>query len=133
MVGVEAEFFHQLGGSAAFAKVVIYANHLNGSGLLAGQQLAYRVSQTAVQQVLFGRNHTTCFGYALQDGIVVQWLDSVDVDDFCGNAFLRKRIGGFHSGIYQMSRGDDGDILAFVQQVGLADDEGCVNRGEVGY
>ena len=131
MLGVEAILRHQCRRRATLAEQVLAVDEFDGGGDGAGEQAGHGLAETAGHVVLLGHDDGLGLRGGGEDGFLVQRLDGGHVDDLGADAFGLEGLGGLEGLPHEVAAGDDGDVLALVEDLGLADHELLVLRGEV--
>src|SRR5450759_573339 len=86
-----------------------------------GDSRAYRASETADDIVLLHGDYLAGLIGCLDDGLGVERLDGVHVDDPRTDALLLELARGFDGGHHAYTAGNNGDVTTLAHGVGLAD------------
>ena len=84
--GAEVVVGEHLVGGAALAETVVHGDVLHGRGAVQGEGLGDAVAEAAVEEVLLAGDDGAGLAGAGHDGLHVEGLDGVDVDDFAADA-----------------------------------------------
>src|SRR5580658_3361558 len=119
--GIQPVFDKQLCRCAAFAKCIVGANVFNGRRKMPGQRLCNRVAHSANHIVLFGGDSAAGLFDGSQDGLRIQRLDGMQVDELDRNAFFLEDLAGFDRFPDQVSAGKNSHIRSLGKDLGLPD------------
>ena len=92
-----------------------------GSGAFLDDDLGDGAAQTAEGAVVLTSDDGARLFDGVADGVGVDGLPRVHVDDCGGDALLFERIGGFQGSVHHDAGGDEGDVLARAHLDGFAE------------
>ena len=100
---------------------------------MEGEGLGHAVAEAAVEEVLLAGDDGAGLAGAGHDGLHVERLDGVDIDNLAADADLFEHLGGLQGFPHEVAAGEEGDVSALAQQLGLADFELLTFRQEAGH